>query len=77
MKLKETCDLRMTLSCIAQDVRDCTFLTIAGRGVLRHDHPMNVGPIGVIGAASANALAAEADVVLAIGTRLQDFTTGS
>jgi len=51
--------------------------TIAGRGVLRHDHPMNVGPVGVIGSASANALAAEADVVLAIGTRLQDFTTGS
>jgi 3D-(3,5/4)-trihydroxycyclohexane-1,2-dione acylhydrolase (decyclizing) len=51
--------------------------TIAGRGALTHDHPMNVGPIGVIGAASANALAAEADVVLAIGTRLQDFTTGS
>jgi 3D-(3,5/4)-trihydroxycyclohexane-1,2-dione acylhydrolase (decyclizing) len=51
--------------------------TIAGRGVLRHDHPMNVGPIGVIGSSSANALAAEADLVLAIGTRLQDFTTGS
>ena len=51
--------------------------TIAGRGVLRHEHPMNAGPLGVIGSASANALAAEADVVLAIGTRLQDFTTGS
>jgi 3D-(3,5/4)-trihydroxycyclohexane-1,2-dione acylhydrolase (decyclizing) len=51
--------------------------TIAGRGSLVHDHSMNAGPIGVIGATSANALAAEADVVLAIGTRLQDFTTGS
>jgi Acetolactate synthase len=38
---------------------------------------MNAGPLGVIGSSSANALAAEADVVLAIGTRLQDFTTGS
>ena len=37
----------------------------------------NVGPIGVIGSSSANALAAEADVVLAVGTRLQDFITGS
>ena len=37
----------------------------------------NAGPLGVIGSASANALAAEADVVLAVGTRLQDFTTGS
>ncbi len=51
--------------------------TIAGRASLVHDHPNNVGPIGVIGAASANALAADADVVVAIGTRLQDFTTGS
>ena len=51
--------------------------TIAGRASLVHDHPNNVGPIGVIGAASANALAGAADVVLAIGTRLQDFTTGS
>ena len=51
--------------------------TIAGRGVLTHTHPMNAGPIGVIGSSSANALAAEADLVLAIGTRLQDFTTGS
>ncbi|MGI9489712.1 MAG: 3D-(3,5/4)-trihydroxycyclohexane-1,2-dione acylhydrolase (decyclizing) [Geminicoccaceae bacterium] len=51
--------------------------TIAGRAVMAHDHPNNAGPLGVIGSASANALAAEADVVLAIGTRLQDFTTGS
>jgi 3D-(3,5/4)-trihydroxycyclohexane-1,2-dione acylhydrolase (decyclizing) len=51
--------------------------TIAGRGVLTHTHRMNAGPIGVIGSSSANALAGEADLVLAIGTRLQDFTTGS
>ena len=51
--------------------------TIAGRALLPHDHPNNAGPLGVIGSASANALAAEADVVLAVGTRLQDFTTGS
>ncbi len=51
--------------------------TIAGRASLVHGHPHNVGPIGVIGSASANVLAGEADVVVAIGTRLQDFTTGS
>ncbi len=51
--------------------------TIAGRTVLVHDHPMNAGPIGGLGSNSANHLAAEADVVLAVGTRLQDFTTGS
>ena len=43
----------------------------------RADHPSYVGPIGVTGWDHANRLAAEADVVLAVGTRLQDFTTGS
>ncbi len=51
--------------------------TIAGRAALKHDHPLNAGPVGVIGSSSANALAEETDVVLAVGTRLQDFTTGS
>ena len=51
--------------------------TIAGRASLLHQHPNNVGPIGVIGSASANAMAAAADLVLAVGTRLQDFSTGS
>ena len=51
--------------------------TINGRTVLVHDHPMNVGPVGILGSTSANALAADADVVLAIGTRLQDFVTAS
>ena len=51
--------------------------TIAGRTVLLHEHPCNMGPIGILGSASANAMAAEADLVVAIGTRLQDFTTGS
>ncbi len=51
--------------------------TIAGRAALPHNHRMNVGPLGGLGFASANEMAAEADVVIAIGTRLQDFTTGS
>jgi 3D-(3,5/4)-trihydroxycyclohexane-1,2-dione acylhydrolase (decyclizing) len=51
--------------------------TIAGKGAFTHDHPAHIGPMGVIGSSSANALAGEADVILAIGTRLQDFTTGS
>lgn len=51
--------------------------TLAGRTVLVHEHPMNAGPIGIMGSSSANELAAEADVILAVGTRLQDFTTGS
>jgi 3D-(3,5/4)-trihydroxycyclohexane-1,2-dione acylhydrolase (decyclizing) len=51
--------------------------TVAGKSTLTADHPCYIGPIGVTGREEANRLAAEADVVLAIGTRLQDFTTGS
>ena len=51
--------------------------TPAGRTAIAHDHPLHAGPLGIIGSTSANALAAEADVVVAVGTRLQDFTTAS
>ena len=51
--------------------------TIAGRANLVYENPLNCGPVGVTGSNSANALAREADVIIAIGTRLQDFTTGS
>ena len=51
--------------------------TQAGKSSLPHDHKLNMGSVGVTGSSAANALAAEADLVLAIGTRLQDFTTGS
>jgi 3D-(3,5/4)-trihydroxycyclohexane-1,2-dione acylhydrolase (decyclizing) len=51
--------------------------TIAGRANLVATHPLNIGPIGVTGSDSANTIAAKADVIIAVGTRLQDFTTGS
>ena len=51
--------------------------TVAGKSTLTHDHPNYAGPIGVTGSTAANAMAERADVVLAVGTRLQDFTTGS
>ncbi len=51
--------------------------TVAGKATLTHDHPNYAGPIGVTGSTAANAMAEQADVVLAVGTRLQDFTTGS
>ena len=51
--------------------------TQAGKSSLPHDHPLNLGAIGVTGTSAANALAGEADLILAVGTRLQDFTTGS
>ncbi len=51
--------------------------TIAGKGAVVHDHPAHIGPIGIIGSTSANLLASEADVIVAVGTRLMDFVTGS
>ena len=51
--------------------------TVAGKAVMEHSHPNYAGTIGVIGGASANHLASRADLVVAVGTRLQDFTTGS
>ena len=51
--------------------------TIAGRANLKDEHNLNIGPIGVTGSDSANNIAEKADVILAVGTRLQDFTTGS
>ena len=50
---------------------------MAGRTSLVAHHRLNCGPIGVTGCTSANAMAAEADAVLAVGTRLGDFVTGS
>ena len=51
--------------------------THAGKGTLPFDHPLSAGPLGATGTPVANALAAEADVVLGVGTRWSDFTTGS
>ncbi len=49
----------------------------AGGGVLDWDHPQNLGGVGATGTLAANRLAAEADVVIGIGTRYSDFTTAS
>jgi 3D-(3,5/4)-trihydroxycyclohexane-1,2-dione acylhydrolase (decyclizing) len=51
--------------------------TQAGKGALAWDHPLALGAIGVTGTSAANRAAAEADLVIGVGTRLQDFTTGS
>jgi len=51
--------------------------TIAGKGGVVHNHSAYVGPMGIEGTDAAKTLAEGADVILAIGTRLQDFTTGS
>jgi 3D-(3,5/4)-trihydroxycyclohexane-1,2-dione acylhydrolase (decyclizing) len=51
--------------------------TNAGKSSLPHDHALNMGSVGVTGSSASNLLAEQADVVLAVGSRLQDFTTGS
>jgi len=51
--------------------------TQAGKAALPFDHPRNLGSIGVTGSAAANAVAERADLVIGVGTRFQDFTTGS
>lgn len=52
-------------------------VTQAGKAALPHGHPAAVGAVGHTGTTAANALAREADVVVGIGTRWQDFTTAS
>jgi len=51
--------------------------TQAGKSSLPHVHALNMGSVGVTGTSASNILAEEADLVLAVGSRLQDFTTGS
>ncbi len=51
--------------------------TQAGKGVLPWDHRLNLGGIGVTGGQAANVIAKDADLIIAVGTRLTDFTTCS
>jgi 3D-(3,5/4)-trihydroxycyclohexane-1,2-dione acylhydrolase (decyclizing) len=51
--------------------------TMAGKGSLRYDHPLNLGALGVTGTLAANRVARAADLVIGIGTRYSDFTTAS
>jgi len=51
--------------------------TQAGKGSLAWDHPLALGGVGVTGTSAANQAVEQADLIIGIGTRLQDFTTGS
>ena len=66
-----------TLTAFAENRGIPVVETVAGKATMVHDHPNYAGPIGVTGSAAANSVAEDADVVVAVGTRLQDFTTGS
>jgi 3D-(3,5/4)-trihydroxycyclohexane-1,2-dione acylhydrolase (decyclizing) len=51
--------------------------TMAGKGSLLYDHPLNMGAVGATGTLAANRLAKEADLIIGLGTRYSDFTTAS
>lgn len=51
--------------------------TQSGKSVIPSSHPLNLGGLGVTGNSAANSIAAKADLILGVGTRLTDFTTGS
>lgn len=51
--------------------------TQAGKSAVVWDHPLNLGGIGVTGCAAANEIAAQADLIIGVGTRYTDFTTAS
>ncbi len=66
-----------TLRAFAQQHGIPVMETNAGKSSLPHDHALNMGSVGVTGSSASNLLAEQADLVLAVGSRLQDFTTGS
>ena len=66
-----------TLTAFANKHQIAVTETQAGKSALSWDEPMNLGGLGTTGTMAANKLARKADVILAIGTRLQDFTTAS
>lgn len=65
------------LTALAESTGLAVAETQAGKGALPWNHPNALGSIGVTGSSAANAAAARADLVVGIGTRLADFTTGS
>jgi 3D-(3,5/4)-trihydroxycyclohexane-1,2-dione acylhydrolase (decyclizing) len=74
MHYAEACD---TLKAFVEAHRIPVGETQAGKSALPWDHPLNLGGIGVTGSTATNAYAADADLVIGVGTRFQDFTTGS
>lgn len=70
-------DAAATLAALVERTGLAVAETQAGKGALPWNHANTLGSIGVTGSSAANAAASNADVVVGIGTRLQDFTTGS
>ncbi|CAN7391635.1 3D-(3,5/4)-trihydroxycyclohexane-1,2-dione acylhydrolase (decyclizing) [Rhizobium sp. LjRoot30] len=66
-----------TLKTFAEQHKIPVVETQAGKSVLAWDHPLNFGAVGVTGTECANIVSEKADLVFGVGTRFQDFTTGS
>jgi 3D-(3,5/4)-trihydroxycyclohexane-1,2-dione acylhydrolase (decyclizing) len=74
VRYSEAADAVLRL-CEASGIPFCE--TQAGKGTLQWDHPLNLGGVGVTGGQASNRIAPRADLILAVGTRLSDFTTCS
>ncbi len=70
-------DATKDLAAFASTFRIPVVETQSGKGALNWEHPCNMGAIGVTGSSAANHLVEQSDLVIAIGTRLSDFTSGS
>ncbi|MBB3397268.1 MULTISPECIES: 3D-(3,5/4)-trihydroxycyclohexane-1,2-dione acylhydrolase (decyclizing) [unclassified Rhizobium] len=65
------------LTAFAEEHRIPVVVTQAGKSAIDERHPLALGSVGVTGTSAANAIAGETDLIIAVGTRCQDFTTGS
>ena len=70
-------DATAALKAFAEETGLPVCVTQAGKGSLEESHPLGLGAVGVTGTLAANRIAASADLVVVIGTRLSDFTTAS
>ncbi len=70
-------DASMQFRALAEFLMAPVITTLQGKGTFPEDHPLSVGPIGMHGRAEANKLVGECDVLLAVGVRFSDRSTGT
>ncbi len=70
-------DAGETLAAFAEKFNIPFCETQAGKGVIPWHHPLNMGGVGVTGTLAANEISHQSDLVIAVGTRLNDFNTAS
>jgi acetolactate synthase-1/2/3 large subunit len=70
-------DASQPFTAIAELLMAPVITTLQGKGTFPEDHPLSVGPIGMHGRAEANRIVSECDVLLAVGVRFSDRSTGN